>query len=299
MDEIEEEKLRAILKTEQTFIDNINYSNEPVIHPIDPLNGFLIHNVPKHILEILGSQINSINLASSSANYLGTYQLNKKYVAGNSVTYDDKNYICMVSTESGILPTNKSFWALDTNQNPKSNGSIHYSLAGHIQNQHSLYLDSELEEYIFYLSNRYFQKYPNFVFNIFKYNALDEKTKLNLKIYALWVNFMKKYEFNPIHSHSGRLSFVIWYKVPFYIEDEIRYGPSKRVDNDNFTACFQFIHPVNDETGIGFKSLRVDKSYEGKIILFPSYLSHAVYPFYTSNDYRISIAGNIKCENGE
>ena len=36
-----------------------------------------------------------------------------------------------------------------------------------------------------------------------------------------------------------------------------------------------------------------DESYAGKIILFPAKLSHTVYPFFTSDGYRISISGNL------
>jgi len=31
--------------------------------------------------------------------------------------------------------------------------------------------------------------------------------------------------------------------------------------------------------------------------MFPSLLAHCVYPFYTSDDYRISISGNIKFDS--
>ena len=44
---------------------------------------------------------------------------------------------------------------------------------------------------------------------------------------------------------------------------------------------------------IAVNNLRVDKSYEGTIIIFKSNLRHLVYPFHTSDDYRISISGNI------
>ena len=39
--------------------------------------------------------------------------------------------------------------------------------------------------------------------------------------------------------------------------------------------------------------LPIDKAWEGTMILFPSSLNHNVYPFYTSDDYRISISGNL------
>ena len=37
----------------------------------------------------------------------------------------------------------------------------------------------------------------------------------------------------------------------------------------------------------------VDKEFESKILMFPSSLSHCVYPFYTSNKKRITSSGNI------
>ena len=40
-------------------------------------------------------------------------------------------------------------------------------------------------------------------------------------------------------------------------------------------------------------SLNVDKSYVGKMIMFKSSQVHGVYPFYTSNDYRITVSGNL------
>jgi hypothetical protein len=42
-----------------------------------------------------------------------------------------------------------------------------------------------------------------------------------------WVNFQEKYEYNPIHLHDGVFSYVIWYQIPFYKEDEIKYGAGK------------------------------------------------------------------------
>ena len=37
----------------------------------------------------------------------------------------------------------------------------------------------------------------------------------------------------------------------------------------------------------------VEKGWEGRIVMFPAKLLHIVYPFQTSDDYRISIAGNL------
>ena len=40
--------------------------------------------------------------------------------------------------------------------------------------------------------------------------------------------------------------------------------------------------------------LNVDKSFEGKMLMFPSKQMHAVNPFYTSDGYRITVSGNLK-----
>jgi hypothetical protein len=111
----------------------------------------------------------------------------------------------------------------------------------------------------------------------------------------LWVNFQKRYEFNPVHNHRGVLSFVIWLEVPFYIEDELTQGPG-RTSNANKPGHFVFYYPSTGQPkgSIASTALAVDKSWENRLVLFPAALDHAVYPFYTSNQYRISVSGNFK-----
>jgi hypothetical protein len=119
---------------------------------------------------------------------------------------------------------------------------------------------------------------------------------------AVWVNFQKKYEFNPPHLHGHdsdktSLSFVIWTNVPFNIEDE-RQHPSVRHSSINSAAgSFNFFIPVfANPGGLMVESLPVDRSWEGTMIMFPSWMWHSVNPFYTSDDYRISVAGNLIVE---
>jgi hypothetical protein len=40
-------------------------------------------------------------------------------------------------------------------------------------------------------------------------------------------------------------------------------------------------------------TIDVDKSFEGKMLMFPNSAYHTVYPFYTSDDYRITVSGNL------
>ncbi|BCU96073.1 MAG: hypothetical protein CM15mV11_1480 [Caudoviricetes sp.] len=41
------------------------------------------------------------------------------------------------------------------------------------------------------------------------------------------------------------------------------------------------------------KHIPLDKNYEWKMVLFPSRMYHGVNPFYTSDEYRVSISGNL------
>lgn len=110
----------------------------------------------------------------------------------------------------------------------------------------------------------------------------------------MWVNFQKKHEFNPVHVHKGIFSFVIWLQVPYEIEYEKANSPGKD-GNHNLAGCFQF-HFLNILGEFSELTLPVDRRFEGKICFFPARLSHSVNPFYSSDDYRISIAGNISLQ---
>ena len=58
-------------------------------------------------------------------------------------------------------------------------------------------------------------------------------------------------------------------------------------------STFQFVY--TDILGaITNIPLFVESGWEGTIVMFPSKLMHIVYPFQTSDDYRISIAGNLR-----
>lgn len=114
----------------------------------------------------------------------------------------------------------------------------------------------------------------------------------SLTLQNLWINFQQKHEFNPTHTHTGIYSFVIWVKIPYLLEDEEKHFSAVR-DTAKKTSRFTFHY--NNILGMNSAfSLPVDKGWEGTMLFFPAALTHGVYPFYTSDDYRISIAGNLK-----
>ena len=122
------------------------------------------------------------------------------------------------------------------------------------------------------------------------YEVLSKELPLSIFSNDLWVNFQQKHEFNPIHNHRGVISFVIWLQIPFYFKDEAPVGPG--VDSQS-PLCGDFsFHWINSLGQIKNENLLVDKSKEGYLCIFPSETMHSVYPFFSSNEYRITVAGN-------
>ena len=107
---------------------------------------------------------------------------------------------------------------------------------------------------------------------------------------ALWVNKQKKYEFNPIHIHNGALSFIVFLKIPYDLKEEDKVFPKNNTTSSTSRLTFFGNRLLG---GIYQLVINVDKSFENKMLVFPASLYHMVYPFYTSNDYRITVSGNI------
>lgn len=109
----------------------------------------------------------------------------------------------------------------------------------------------------------------------------------------IWTNYMKKGEFNPNHNHPETLAvFVIWVTIPFDVNKEMTYNG---YDNSNYppkNSAFEFTYSTLDGRMIS-APIFTDKTMEGTISMFPGTLMHCVYPFFTSDEERISIAGNI------
>tara|TARA_X000001036_G_scaffold376831_1_gene366365 strand:+ start:506 stop:1213 length:708 start_codon:yes stop_codon:yes gene_type:complete len=106
-----------------------------------------------------------------------------------------------------------------------------------------------------------------------------------------WVNFSKQTEFNPVHNHGGVMSFVIWMQIPTRSKEQHDLPISKNTTNPS-SSDFQFLY--TDILGaISPMTFEMDPETNGTLVLFPSTLSHQVYPFFNSDDYRVSISGNI------
>jgi hypothetical protein len=168
-------------------------------------------------------------------------------------------------------------------------------LVGHIREEYSLdHITDNISSYILALAKGWADAHPGYIDG---FEEANKSKSYEFYIDSLWANKQKKYEFNPLHTHQSVLSFVIWVKIPYSLEDEMNYFPpvsGKNSDRgDVHTSKFYFVY-VDTLGRVKQLPIPVDSSYEGTVIMFPSALNHIVYPFYTSDEYRISVSGNIR-----
>ena len=174
---------------------------------------------------------------------------------------------------------------VDIGTNDKDIVKMNNHLAGQITKEYQItksrqLLDPYLEE-----MGRAYQKN-------WDYYPKENPNNNKLKVESVWVNMQKKLEVNPLHNHDGTLSFVAWLYVPFKLEDERNVENCKNSRTVELASTFQFVYTTALGT-IANCPMFVESGWEAKIIMFPAKLLHMVYPFQTSDDYRISIAGNL------
>lgn len=176
------------------------------------------------------------------------------------------------------------------NENPPTE-PYNENLAGQIENEKGLNL-SLIPEEVKQIINQGCHEYINiFGHNKFKDIRFRNK-KYKLELLDSWINFQKAGEYNPIHNHDRDLVYVIWLQIPYNLEDEINH-PSSKKSNNIIASKFQFASVNNSLSNTMNNIININKSYEGKMIIFHGQMEHCVYPFFTSDDYRISMSGNL------
>lgn len=165
-----------------------------------------------------------------------------------------------------------------------SGDKINHRLVGHIQQEYNIVKSrDEMEALIKPLLYSYDQQ-----FSFLQENVYNKEPKFDLEMDSLWVNYQFKGEYNPVHKHRGLFSFVIWMNIPYSLEEEDKLY----VSSIKTPGRFAFLY--TDALGsIKQYPIDLDRSFENTIAIFPSKMDHIVYPFYTSDEYRISVAGNF------
>jgi hypothetical protein len=160
-----------------------------------------------------------------------------------------------------------------------------HSLVGNLENEYALH---KCKNYIAQLLMPMITTYEQNS-NLEFFSTVKHDTAIILD--SVWVNFQKKYEFNPVHNHTGVFSFVLWLDIPYDIKDENNSDPAKN-SSEPCAGNFSFFY-TNSLGHITPFNIPCSKELNGTLLIFPAKMMHCVYPFYTSDDYRISVSGNF------
>ena len=110
-----------------------------------------------------------------------------------------------------------------------------------------------------------------------QYNYLPSNTMLTESVPLVfglpWINLMSSDQYVSNHKHDGVYSYSCWIDVPY-------------------KTIFEFSY-TNIIGHMSRQQYTIDKSYEGRIFLFPSTLTHCTYTLEKSKKKRLCISGNI------
>ena len=110
------------------------------------------------------------------------------------------------------------------------------SLRGHLEEEWTLPLTKEIKSFTRCLSYEYVNQF-GFQPALGMAERMHDINNSDVELKRLWVNYQKKYDFNPLHIHSGIFSFVIWVQIPYDLEEERKRYPKT---SGNETASFMF-----------------------------------------------------------
>ena len=165
------------------------------------------------------------------------------------------------------------------------------SLAGQIKEEYFYskeFIDSHIDELKFYIDG-----YINILGKEFRGKDVSPYT---LEFDDIWLNKQVAGEYNPIHAHTGDISFVFYTSIPEEIYQET--NNTTGIDSGVIEFRDKLIHSNSKKNSV--KSLLDpittvhEKPTSGDIFIFPSYLFHQVQRFTVPGVERKSVAGNVK-----
>lgn len=178
-------------------------------------------------------------------------------------------------------------------------------LAGQIEKEYR-YTDSDVKHYNDLLRpwfKSYVQLFCSHWANSDDVKQLDSfQHNLEPELESIWINYQRKNEYNPIHRHSGDISFVIYSDIPEIIYEEEKFGtglgPGSIEFLANLTPAFM-VHDSNTSSlahrfrmALMPRDSAAFQPTTGNILIFPSYLTHHVARF-QSDVVRTTVAGNV------
>ena len=157
-----------------------------------------------------------------------------------------------------------------------------------IQDKDDWFYENVLKEYSEYIYLSDWNNYYNVVVSKFKPPPVFTLEKM-------WVNYQKQYDFNPPHKHVALFSFVVFMKIPTHWKEQHFIGSIRKL-SEPVTSDFQFLLGMKNSSIVQTVNIPLCPEDEGRILFFPSWLQHQNFPFYNTEEERITVAGNISYE---
>ena len=116
-------------------------------------------------------------------------------------------------------------------------------------------------------------------------HTIDKEPVEGSKVsFRVWIVSQYAGDFNPMHIHDANLSGVAFLKMPDKFEEEY-----KKEDHHKTVGCLEFLGSVPNHFA---NHSYLVKPEIGDFYLFPSWLTHQVYPFRSEGERR-SMAFNV------
>ena len=203
-----------------------------------------------------------------------------------------KKYDCVVPSQTGWIEVELDNTEIDFLwKSIENKGKSHKSqLVGQIDSSYQIFDKDNwfYDNTLLKLCDAYAESFNNIGSNLPTIN------KHPYFLENMWVNYQKQTEFNPTHDHKGVYSFVIWMQIPTEYNEQKENPIAKNTNTDiisNF--CFDYRDIIGESQ---YHTYMMSKKMEGKMVFFPSKLTHTVYPFFNCSEDRISISGNISLD---
>jgi len=189
---------------------------------------------------------------------------------------------------------------MDEYKHDKNKQSLANTLVGQIDKGEQLLLDHNDERMVEY-NNFICNLGVEYINNFAKQNSL--KGPKQVAIDETWSVHSYDGDYNPIHDHGTKtimgISTTAWTKVPPQIGSVNAQSPTYSLYNESghSDGCIAFQY--GQVSVIDSERLKPAQSFVmtpevGKLLLFPSWLQHMVYPFKGEGERR-TIASNLNC----
>ena len=181
--------------------------------------------------------------------------------------------------------------------------SLAHTLVGQIHRGEQLNMEPEderLQEYSKFVTSLGAEYINNFM----NQTGTSLPKNKQVAIDEIWSVHSYEGDYNPIHDHGTKtimgISTTAWTKVPQQILDQPTAGSplySKYNSSGSCDGYLAFNYGRNEIMNV--ERLRPPQSAEmqpevGKLLIFPSWLQHMVYPFFGDGERR-TVASNLNC----